>query len=72
VVLAAVVVVASVVDVDVDVDVTPSVELVAFVDVATPSFAGGDENKQAVTSPEAVKASDQVAAKGAYSLIAKP
>jgi len=55
------------------VDVAPSVELVAPVEVVSLSFvAGGEENKQAVSSPEAVRASDQVAAEGAYSLITKP
>ena len=64
VLLAAVVAVTPVVTVEVD--VTPSVELVVPVDVATLSFvAGGEENKQAVSSPEAIKASDQVAAEGA-------
>lgn len=55
------------------VDVAPAVELVAPVDVATLSFvAGGEENRQAVSSPEAVRASNQVAAEGAYGLITKP
>jgi len=73
VVLAApVVVVAPVVVAAVDVDAPPSVELVALVDVGTPSFAGGEENTHAVSRPEAIRASDQVAAEGAYSLITKP
>lgn len=66
-------VVPPVVAVAVDVDAVLSVELVPTVDVATLSFvAGGEENRQAVSSPEAVKASDQVAAESAYSLITKP
>ena len=57
----------------VDVDAVLSVEFVPAVDVVMLSFvAGGEENKQAVSSPEAVRASDQVAAEGAYSLITKP